>query len=295
MLLLLLFLIRMMTLPCFPPHPVRAFLACAPARMLLLASLAWGSAFAASATPATPAITVTLPATATGLQQPAQAQFAWQAPPNTQMDFVVTGKAKGFAYTANAQLRWQVEHGQYEAAQEVRMPLLGSRRQSSVGRTGPQGVQPGVFIDRGSKEERVSFDTSAGQIVFSRGSPAAPWQAGTQDRLSVFFQIAGMLQAAPSSYPPGTQILVQAASKRSIKPWLFVVQQAESVQLPAGKLQTLKLSHYAADNLGMRQPSESALWLAPQLGYLPVRIRMQESAQDMLDLQLQALPKELQP
>ena len=61
-----------------------------------------------------------------------------------------------------------------------------------------------------------------------------------------------------------------------------------------GRLAALKLLHLDADNAEAgAQASHSALWLAPQWGYLPVRIRMQESANDSLDLQLQTVPQEL--
>lgn len=219
---------------------------------------------------------------------------AWQAPPNAVLPFAVTGIAKGFRFNAKAQLQWQVQAARYEAVQEVQMPLLGGRRQVSTGQLTPQGLQPEVFMDRARKEYSVSFDAASGQITFSRGSPPAPWQTLTQDRVSVFFQVAGMLAADPQSYPPGTRIAVQAASNKSVKPWVFVVDRQESLPLPAGAIAALKLLHLDADSAQAgAQASHSALWLAPQWGYLPVRIRMQESANDSLDLQLQTVPEEL--
>ena len=145
-------------------------------------------------------------------------------------------------------------------------------------------------MDRTRKEYSVSFDRTAGQIVFSRGG-SSPWQAGTQDRLSVFFQLAGMIAAQPERYPQGTRVVVQAASNRSVKPWTFVVQTQEQLSLPAGSIAALKLQHLDADTTDKDgTQAQSALWLAPRLGYLPVRIRMQDSAQDLVDLQLQTLP-----
>lgn len=217
-------------------------------------------------------------------------QVAWQAPPSAQLSFAVQGKAKGFAYSATAQLHWQYQNGRYEAMQEVRMPIVGGRRQSSVGSAGGNGLQPEVFMDRTRKEYSVSFDAATGQIVFSRGG-SSPWQAGTQDRLSVFFQLAGMLAAQPERYPQGTRVVVQAASNRSVKPWTFVVGAPEPLALPAGNITALKLQHLDADSASNSSAhTQSALWLAPKLGYLPVRIRMQESEQDQVDLQLQTLP-----
>ncbi len=252
------------------------------------AALVTAGALACSLALAEPALRIT---TAQGAERTSAP--AWQAPPNAQLPFTVQGKAKGFQFHANAQLHWQVDGTQYEAVQEVQLPLVGSRRQSSVGTISAAGVQPQVFIDRSRKEYRVSFDAASGQVLFSRGSPTAVWQAQLQDRVSVFFQLAGMVAAAPQDYPKGTRIRVLAASNKSVKPWVFVVDRQETLQLPAGSMPALKLWHLDADEADRGEAGHSALWLAPRLGYLPVRIRMQESERDMLDLQLQTVPQEL--
>jgi len=116
--------------------------------------------------------------------------LAWRAPAAARLQFTVQGKFKGLPYQTRAQLDWLPQGQRYEAAQEVQIPVLGSRRQSSVGSIGPQGLQPEIFLDRSRKEYSTTFDAAAGQIRFSRGSDPAPWQRGTQDRMSVFFQVA---------------------------------------------------------------------------------------------------------
>ena len=222
--------------------------------------------------------------------QRAKAPLAWRAPDAARLQFTVQGKYKGMPYQTKAQIDWLPQGQRYEAAQEVQIPIVGSRRQSSVGTIGPTGLLPEIFIDRARKENSATFDTKAGQILFSRGNEPAAWVHGTQDRMSVFFQVAGMIAAAPQRYPQGTKITIQAASSSRVAPWTFTVRGTENLQLPAGRMQALKLEHSsdssAEDNL------QSALWLAPGLQYLPVRIRMQEDGgRDELDLKLQSHTK----
>ncbi len=276
------------TLPLLSPRLRLA----APAFLLLTASLglapghSWAQADAG--------------ANAIRIQTPSSANLppiSWQAPPAAELEFEVRGLIKGISYQAQAQLSWQPVQGRYEAAQTLRLPLLGNRRQSSVGKITPQGLQPEVFMDAGRREYSVSLDAQQGRIHFSRpNSPSQPWIMGTQDRLSVFFQIAGMLAAAPTQYPAGTAITMDAVSKSSLKPWTFIVRGTEQLALPAGKVQALKLEHISgpAPQTGAKPtddgPQQSALWLAPSWGYLPVRIRLQESEQDSVDLLLKAAP-----
>ena len=215
---------------------------------------------------------------------------AWRAPAGARMQFTVQGKYKNLPYQTKAQLDWLPQGARYEAAQEVQIPIVGVRRQSSVGTLSAAGLQPEIFMDRGRKESSATFDPKAGNITFSRGDTPAPWALGTQDRISVFFQVAGMLAASPKSYPVGTQIKVLAASSSHVSPWTFTVRGTETLQLPAGRMTALKLEHSSESNRA--NGIESALWLAPSLQYLPVRILMvEDDGRDELDLKLQSHSK----
>lgn len=232
-----------------------------------------------------PAVQVLAPAGA----QNAQA-LRWSAPAPARLQFAVAGRVKNFPYKTSAQIDWLPLEGRYEASQALQIPIVGVRRQSSTGTIGPQGLRPEIFMDQGRKEYSTTFDASAGHIRFSRGSTPAPLVAGTQDRLSVFFQVAGMVAAAPSRYPAGTQLVIQAASSSHVTPWTFTVRGSETLQLPAGAMQALKLEH--SSDSAQRDGLQSALWLAPQLQYLPVRIRlMEDEGRDELDLKLKSHSK----
>lgn len=217
--------------------------------------------------------------------KPVVSALAWKAPAAARMQFTVQGKFKNLPYQTKAQLDWLPQGQRYEASQEVQIPVRGSRRQASVGAINANGLRPEIFLDRSRKENSATFDAQAGQIRFSRGSEPAPLVPGTQDRMSVFFQLAGMLAAAPKAYPPGTRITVQAASTSRVAPWTFTVRGTENLALPAGRMAAIKLEHNSESNDA--EGVQSALWIAPSLGYLPVRIRMvEDGGRDELDLKL---------
>ena len=202
------------------------------------------------------------------------------------MQYGVQGKYKGLPFQTRAQLDWLPQNGRYEAAQEVQLPLVGSRRQSSVGVLTPQGLQPEIFLDRSRKEHSTTFDHASRTLRFSRSTETAALPAATQDRVSVFFQLAGTLAAAPQRYAAGTRITIPTAGTRRVVPWTFVVRGKETLQLPAGRMSAIKLEHVNESN---EDDLQTTLWLAPQLQYLPVRIRMlEEGGRDELDLTLQS-------
>lgn len=207
-----------------------------------------------------------------------------QLPPPARLDFEVTGRAKGFGYSATAELLWQHDATSYSAHQEIKVVFLGSRSQSSVGSVTPQGLQPRRFGDRSRSERAAHFDFAAGQVTFSANTPAAPIAPGAQDRLSVFLQLGGMLAAAPNHYPPGTEVALTTVSARAADVWTFTVEGEQSLDLPMGTLRAVELQR-----LPRRDYDQKAqVWLAPSLGYLPVRIRLTEASGDFAELNLRS-------
>lgn len=228
----------------------------------------------------------------------------WKSPPAARLEFDVRGKYKGFAVQTDAWLHWQPSGSTYSAMQSVRIPLVGPRSQSSSGTLGTYGPRPQRFTDQGRKRnDLTTLDAASGLVRFSRGTPDVPWQSGMQDRLSVFFQLAGWLAAAgEGGFAPGTQFRLKAASARHVGPWTFRVEGSETLSLGAGSLRAVKLRRITvagekarsqAQAKGQTAP-ESALWLSPDLGWLPVRIHLADTETgDAMDMQLRTYPEVL--
>jgi len=253
-----------------PPAAAASSAAAAPPTPAVQVAAAMGPRPAASA-PATPEL-------------PPAASAPVRLPPPARLEFDVVGRAKGLNYHASAELLWQHDGASYRAHQEIRVLFLGSRAQDSVGSITAHGLQPRRFGDRSRSERAAHFDFAAGRVTFSANTPAAPIEAGAQDRLSVFLQLGGMLAAAPERYGPGTQIAMTTVSARAADVWTFTVEGEQMLELPIGTLAAVPLQR-----LPRREYDQKAqVWLAPSLGYLPVRIRLTEANGDFAELNLQS-------
>lgn len=207
-----------------------------------------------------------------------------QLPPPTVLKFDVTGQARLLHYRARAELTWQHDGARYQAQQSISALFVGSRIQRSTGRVSAQGLLPERFSDKSRSEQAAHFDPAEGKVTFSANTPDAAIGAGTQDRLSVFIQVGGLLAAAPERYPTGTQIQLTTVSARAADRWTFTLEAPETLELPAGTIPAIKLLR-----LPRRDYDQKAeLWLAPSLGYLPARIRLTQSNGDFADLQLES-------
>ncbi|KAF1044148.1 MAG: Agglutinin receptor [Xylophilus sp.] len=206
-------------------------------------------------------------------------------PDSRRLLFDASGEVKGFSYSARAELSWQHDGSRYRARQEIGAFLVGSRSQTSEGTVTPQGLAPVRFADKTRSERAAHFDYDRGKVVFSANTPEAPLLPGTQDRLSVFLQLSGLLAADPGRYPVGAQISIPTVSARDAETWVFVVEGQEQLDLPAGGGMAWKLARAPRKPHDMR----AEIWLAPDLGYLPVRIRLEQSSGDVADLKLRAV------
>ena len=205
-------------------------------------------------------------------------------PPPARLDFEVQGQAKRLQYSASAELVWQHDGQQYQARQEIRVLFLGSRAQTSVGEITPLGLQPRRFGDRSRSEKAAHFDFAQGQVTFSANSPSARIAPGAQDRLSVFLQLSAMLAAAPAAYPVGTRIQVPTVSSRAADLWTFTIGDTETLDLPLGPVRAVAL-----ERLPVRDYDQKAqVWLAPEMDYLPVRIRITQTNGDYAELNLRS-------
>ena len=207
---------------------------------------------------------------------------AMSLPGSVRLEYKVTGGSKGLTYYANAELAWRNTGTQYDASLRVSAFLLGARSMTSVGAVTKDGLAPTRFADKFRSEVAAHFETDKGKITFSANTPDAPWIEGTQDRVSVFMQLAGMLAGKPGDFPPGSSITLYTVGPRDADTWTFLVEAEELLQLPAGDIAALKLTRKPRREFDQKVE----IWYAPSMNYLPVRNRITQQNGDFIDQQL---------
>ena len=206
-----------------------------------------------------------------------------------RLKYAMTGRAKNMDYHALAQLDWLQDGEAYRASLVVSAFGLGERSMASSGRLTGDGLAPTRFLDKSRTERAAHFQPDKGKITFSANTPDAAWQAGAQDRVSVFVQLASMLAGDPAKYPPGSSVSLYTAGPTGADNWTFVVEAEETLSLPAGEIRAVKLT---------RKPQRDydqtvEVWLAPSIGWLPVRSRITQQNGDFVDQQLRVAEKPL--
>jgi hypothetical protein len=208
-------------------------------------------------------------------------------PDPVRLLYELNGESKKMAYHARGDLLWQHDGQHYDAKLSASMLFLGSRVYSSTGSITPQGLAPSRFADKWRTELAAHFDQANHRATFSANTPDVALQTAAQDQLSVILQIAGILAAEPASFPPGAGLALQTIGTKDGDIWQFTVEGPERLRLPSGELDTTKLTR----NPRREYDKKVEVWLAPAMGYLPVRLKITNSNGDFIDQQLRGVEK----
>ncbi|MGE0803135.1 MAG: DUF3108 domain-containing protein [Lautropia sp.] len=227
----------------------------------------------------------TRPVTLTGLPAlPAAATLRYQ---------VFYGDASRDLAVAEIDYRLTHGDGRYRCATEgravgvVALFYSGTLTQTSTGTVGDGGLRPERYTEqRGKRAERsIRFDHARG-VMIGRGDPSEiALPPGTQDRLSIFFQLGLIARARPAQFVKGHRFTIPLATMRDIDQPTFLVAGSESQKTGRGPLDTVRVT---VRNESDPKDPVFDVWLAPSLTMLPARIRMQEDDGKVVDQVLQA-------
>ena len=208
-------------------------------------------------------------------------------PPNTQINYKLVGQERGLIYNASGSLKWQVQAANdkgapraYEAELQVRAFLMGSRVWRSTGSLTDNGLAPLRYSDRWRGERAAHFETASQKISFSGNMPSAPLQAGAQDQVSLFIQMAAAVTA--KNYEPGSQLMVQTATARDAVNWTLTFQSTEEIVVDGKQLETQR---WVCLPRG-KYDSQIELWLSPAHGGLPLRIKISQVNGNFIDMEM---------
>jgi len=214
-----------------------------------------------------------------------QAAFVWPAP--SLLKYELSGTSKGVRYTASASISWKHQDNNYQLRHEIQAFVFGKRSQTSVGQMGTSGLLPTRFGDQFRQEQAAHFDRNKGMLIYSANTPSQTIEEGAQDRVSLFVQLAAAMAGTPALRAEGQQLSLQVVSAKQAEVWTFAVLGTETIKLPVGDMESLRLNRVARNEYDQKID----IWLSPTQGYLPARIRIIQANGDVIEETLQSVGK----
>jgi len=190
---------------------------------------------------------------------------------------------RGFMTAVVGEVTEQLRHGggRYEIQETTKgrgvLAMKGTISRSSRGEVTQEGLRPLEFVDErtGRPTARVWFDWAANKMTmhFREGPEVQPIPPNAQDRLSFILNFAFA--------PPGDKpVKMSVADGGSVSRYTFAVVGRERIKVPAGEFDTVRVARVKD---GPEDKRSSEMWLAPSLGYIPVRMLATDKDGSQLD------------
>ena len=219
--------------------------------------------------------------------------FVW--PSATRVSYVLTGQWRG-ELSGGAEVEWIRVGARYQVNVDIHAgpsfaPIF-TRRMTSEGTLGEAGLVPDQYDEDTQvlmrERRRVSVGFEPESVVLANGQ-RRDRMAGTQDTASQFIQFTWLFGSAPEKLRVGNSFEFPLALPRSMNRWTYDVAAEETLYAPFGPIATFHLKP--------RRESRKAgewlveMWFAPELRFLPVRIRIEQEAGAFIDLMIEKKPE----
>ena len=265
-----------------------------------------GPALAASASASEPAVASASPvddaasaaptiAAASAASAPTNvATFQW--PGATRVSYALTGNYRG-EVSGSAQVEWIRVNERYQVNLDLVVgpdfaPII-TRRMTSEGKLTPGGLVPERYdedtqmVMRDRRRLSVVFEADA--VVLANGERRERL-AGVQDTASQFVQLTYMFSTQPELLRVGNIVAFPLALPRTMDNYAYEVVDDQRVITPFGPVAAFHLKPRPRTPKRPNQLS-AELWIAPELRYLPVRIRIEQDAANFVDLVISRKPE----
>ncbi|TXF97192.1 DUF3108 domain-containing protein [Massilia arenae] len=198
-------------------------------------------------------------------------------PASITLDVARTDK-DGTEWSGEALLAWQLNDDTYKIQVEAGIRVVFTRVNlvvlHSEGAVAATGFAPIKMTEkrRGRSLTATHFNWGENKLTFSASQAAYPLVAGAQDKASVPLQLSAIARGDAKQLSGDIDIFV--GEDRDASVYRFKVVGQEEIDSRLGKLQTW---HLTRPPLPGSYKSTLDIWLAPQHGWYPVRIRNSEA------------------
>ena len=221
--------------------------------------------------------------------------FEW--PASTRISYRLTGNYRG-EVNGTAQVEWIRAGEKYQVHLDLVIgasfaPLI-TRRMSSDGSINADGLVPRRY-DQDTKvmlrpRQQVALTFEPDSVLLANGE-RRPTVRGVQDTASQFVQLTYVFSTRPELLRIGGSVEIPLALPHKVDVWTYDVVAEETLQTSFGPLPTVHLKPRRSGPPKLGELS-AEIWFAPQLRYLPVRIRIHQDEQTFIDLMIDKRPEQ---
>jgi len=222
------------------------------------------------------------------VQKKANKSYRVSLLPSAQLDYDVVALRDGQKVYGRGKIDWQSDGGNFTIDGEAGILFFTLLSFKSSGVVDDFGVSPVLYSEKRFRksETNTHFHRERNTISFSASTASYPRKGGEQDRASIVWQLAGIGRGDGEKFVPGEEINFFVAGVRDAETWQIRVVAEEEIDTYLGKT---KAWHVVRMPRPGSYDQKIDIWLAPQQGWYPVKLRYTETSGDYLDMSLSNL------
>ncbi len=221
--------------------------------------------------------------------QPDLPSYTVSLPPSARIKYAIEKKPHdGEPMHGSGTIDWQTDGARYAIDGEFGVLFITALRFRSSGMIEQTGIAPELYAEKRLRrsETNTHFHRERNTISFSASTNNYPRLGTEQDRASIVWQLAGIGRGDAEHFQPGTTIRIVVAGTRDAEPWEINVIGLEQIDVDG---ETTEAWHLLRVPRPGSYDQKLEFWLAPALGWYPVRLRYTEPNGDVLDMNMTRL------
>lgn len=208
--------------------------------------------------------------------------------PSARLDYEVEALRDGQKMYGRGKISWQSDGKHFTIDGEAGFLFFTVLSFKSSGVVDDFGISPVLYNEKRFRksETNTHFHRERNLISFSASTLSYPRKGGEQDRASIIWQLAGIGRGDGEKFVAGEEIDFFVAGVRDAETWRIHILGEEEIDTNEGKM---KAWHVVRLPRPGSYDQKIDIWLAPQQGWYPVKLRYTENSGDYLDMSLSTL------
>jgi hypothetical protein len=209
-------------------------------------------------------------------------KFSLPPPSNLHYDSFYNG-----VQNPTGTIHWATDGSTYQMIVSIPLPFVGTYSYTSEGHVDAYGLAPLRYTEqhgrRGTDVTTFVRDGGAPEphAAFTRNPTTVELPAGAQDRFSMFMQLSSLVRGDPARYTPGVTREFFVLDNDSGETWPIETVGDENVQTALG---FVPARHFTRLPRRAGDQRKVDVWLAPSLGWLPIRFMQTEPNGTQIEL-----------
>ena len=186
-----------------------------------------------------------------------------------------------------ASIDWQTDGTHYQLHVAIPLPFVGTFTYQSEGGFDAYGLAPVRYEEARGKRAPVATNFNRDErqtISFSRVTHTFPLRVAAQDRFSALWQLIALVRGTPDQFVPGVTRVFYVADTDTVEEWQIQVVGEDDIPVQGEEGKWIRARHFLRLPRREGDARKLEVWLAENLGWVPVKIRQTEPSGNVLEL-----------